>query len=90
MIYLLSPLKKDNTISLPMISFKTIAKNINFSNIDTLMFTSKQAVVTANKIDNRWKEFPSIAIGGATKKKNRRTLEESIYILKSMVKSSIV
>jgi uroporphyrinogen-III synthase len=79
MIYLLSPLKKEETISLPMISFRTTSKNIDFSNCDTLMFTSKQAVVTADKIDNRWKKFPSIAIGGATKKKIEELGGEVIY-----------
>jgi len=69
MIYLLSPLKKEGTISLPMISFEVVAKEIDFSSCDTLMFTSKQAVVSANAIDKRWKEYPCIAIGGATKKK---------------------
>jgi len=69
MIYLLSPLKKEGTISLPMISFELVAKEIDFSSCDTLMFTSKQAVVSANAIDERWREYPCIAIGGATKKK---------------------
>ena len=69
MIYLLSPLKKEGTISLPMISFELTAKEIDFFSCDTLMFTSKQAVVSANAIDKRWKEYPCIAIGGATKKK---------------------
>jgi len=69
MIYLLSPLKKEGTISLPMISFELTAKEIDFSSCDTLMFTSKQAVVSANAIDESWKEYPCIAIGGATKKK---------------------
>jgi uroporphyrinogen-III synthase len=67
MIYLLSPLKKDGTISLPMISFEIISKKIDFSNIDTLMFTSKQAVVSTNNIDKSWTKYPSIAIGEATK-----------------------
>ncbi len=69
MIYLLSPLKKEGVSSLPMISFKLIAETIDFSSCDTLMFTSKQAVVSANSIDESWKNFPCIAIGGATKKK---------------------
>jgi len=69
MIYLLSPLKKEGTISLPMISFEVVAKEIDFSSCDTLMFTSKQAVVSANTIDESWKEYPCIAIGGATKRK---------------------
>jgi len=69
MIYLLSPLKKEGTISLPMISFELTAKEIDFLSCDTLMFTSKQAVVSANAIDERWREYPCIAIGGATQKK---------------------
>ena len=69
MIYLLSPLKKEGTISLPMISFTIVNDTIDFSNCDTLMFTSKQAVVTADAINKNWKNYPCIAIGGATKKK---------------------
>ena len=69
MIYLLSPLKKEGVASLPMISFELVADKIDFSSCDTLMFTSKQAVVSANSIDESWKNFPCIAIGGATKKK---------------------
>ena len=67
-IYLLSPIPKKKTLSLPMITFSIIAKTIDFSSCDTLMFTSKQAVITANKIDENWKKIPCIAIGRATKK----------------------
>jgi len=67
-IYLLSPVPKNKTLSLPMITFSIIAKTIDFSSCDTLMFTSKQAVITANKIDKNWKKIPCIAIGRATKK----------------------
>ena len=79
MIYLLSPLKKEGTISLPMISFELVAKEIDFSSCDTLMFTSKQAVVSANTIDESWKEYPCIAIGGATKKKIEELGGKVIY-----------
>ena len=65
-IYLLSPLAKEGVCSLPMISFETIVKQIDFQGCDTLMFTSKQAVVTAEEIDKRWHNYPSIAIGKAT------------------------
>jgi len=68
-IYLLSPLKKEETVSLPMIQFTLIDKPIDFSSCDTLMFTSKQAVVSADKLDKSWKNYPSIAIGKATKRK---------------------
>jgi len=83
MIYLLSPTPRADTVSLPMIQFKTVADHIDFSQCDTLMFTSKQAVVTADKIDKRWKEYPCIAIGGATKQQIESLGGEVIYHPKS-------
>ena len=79
MIYLLSPLKKEGVVALPMISFKLVVNKIDFSSCDTLMFTSKQAVISANTIDESWKKFPCIAIGGATKKKIEELGGEVIY-----------
>ena len=67
-IYLLSPIPKEDTIALPMIDFSITAKQIDFAQCDTLIFTSKQAVISADKIDASWKNYPCIAIGGATKK----------------------
>jgi len=67
-IYLLSPIPREDTISLPMIDFSIVAEKIDFSSCDTLMFTSKQAVVSAETIDRSWKKYPCIAIGSATKK----------------------
>ncbi len=67
-IYLLSPKPRGDVISLPMISFDQVAETIDFSKCNTLMFTSKQAVLTAEAIDPKWKEIPTIAIGPATKK----------------------
>lgn len=67
-IYLLSPTPKEGTVSLAMIDFEITADSIDFSSCDTLIFTSKQAVKSAELIDKRWKEFPCVAIGSATKK----------------------
>lgn len=67
-IYLLSPTVREGTIPLPMIDFNITAETIDFSQSDTLLFTSKQAVITADKIDPSWKDYPCIAIGPATKK----------------------
>jgi uroporphyrinogen-III synthase len=78
-IYLLSPTAKEGTHSLPMIDFTTTADHIDFSGCDTLMFTSKQAVKVADEIDGRWKEYPCIAIGGATKKQIETLGGEVIY-----------
>ncbi len=57
-IYLTSPKKHIKTEPLPMIYFKQISNEINFDGIDTLMFTSKQAVVTTDNIHQKnGKEF---------------------------------
>ncbi|KYJ86267.1 uroporphyrinogen-III synthase [Sulfurovum riftiae] len=82
-IYLLSPTSRADTRSLPMIRFETVADRIDFSQCDTLMFTSKQAVVTADWIDKRWKEYPCIAIGGATKQQIESLGGEVLYHPKS-------
>ena len=65
-IYLLSPVAKEGLFSLPMITFEITAKEIDFQGCDTLMFTSKQAVITADALDSAWRQYPSIAIGKAT------------------------
>jgi uroporphyrinogen-III synthase len=69
LIYLLSPLKKEETTSLPMISFSLVTNKIDFLDVEILMFTSKQAVVSTDEIDKSWRNYPCIAIGNATKKK---------------------
>ena len=81
-VYLLSPTPREETISLPMISFSIVAEKIDFSLCDTLLFTSKQAVVTADTIDSSWKNYPCIAIGPATKKQIESLGGEVIYFPK--------
>ena len=88
-IYLLSPLRREGTESLPMIRFETVAKKIDFSECDTLMFTSKQAVKTADEIDPAWKHYPCIAIGGATKKQIEALGGEVIYYPKHFYGKSL-
>jgi len=78
-IYLLSPSPKEGVNHLPMIDFSITSGEIDFTNIDTLMFSSKQAVISANAIDRRWKEYPCIAIGPATKKMIESLGAEVIY-----------
>jgi len=67
-IYLLSPLQAEGTISLPMISFSLASDRLYLDGCDTLIFTSKQAVKSAERIDPGWKKYPTIAVGPATKK----------------------
>jgi len=78
-IYLLSPTPRSGTCPLPMIQFRRVADTIDFSQCDTLMFTSKQAVIVADTIDKKWKEYPSVAIGPATKKQIEMLGGEVIY-----------
>jgi len=65
-IYLLSPTFYEGTVSLPMIKFKILSQTLQFENCDLLMFTSKQAVISAEKINPEWKNRPCLAIGSAT------------------------
>ena len=68
MIYLLSPLTKEGTYHLPMIEFNIYDVKLDISNYDYLMFTSKQAVVSADRLNPKWKDTPTLAIGKATAK----------------------
>jgi len=88
-VYLLSPTPKEGTLALPMIDFSITAKSIDFSHSDTLMFTSKQAVVTADKIDASWKNYPCVAIGPATKKQIEDLGGRVIYYPKSFYGESL-
>ncbi|ADV45726.1 uroporphyrinogen-III synthase [Nitratifractor salsuginis] len=67
-IYLTSPVEYPGTIPLPMIRFALVADRIDYQGCDTLMFTSKQAVLSAEAIDPDWKRLPAIAIGPATQR----------------------
>jgi len=65
-IYLLSPLASEGTIHLPMIKFTLCKVKIDLSICDVLMFTSKQAVKSAEALNPAWKTIPCIAIGEST------------------------
>lgn len=67
-IYLLSPTIKDNIKHLPMIQFRLLVNEVDLGNCDTLMFTSKEAVKSVDRLNKMWKKYPSLAIGSATAK----------------------
>ncbi len=67
-IYLCSPTPREGLNPLPLISFNLVADHIDYQGCDTLMFTSKQAVLSAEAIDPKWKSLPTIAIGPATQR----------------------
>jgi len=68
MIYLLSPTPKEGTHPLPMIAFHLLDVPLVVEGYDLLMFTSKQAVLSAEALNPQWKEIPTLAIGRATAK----------------------
>jgi len=68
MIYLLSPDAKEGCLHLPMISFSIMEEILTFERYELLMFTSKQAVISAEKLNPHWKDIPCLAIGSATAK----------------------
>lgn len=67
-IYLLSPTAKESTTSLPMIDFTLLLQKVDVSGYDLLLFTSKQAVKSAEALSLAWKDIPCLAIGAATAK----------------------
>ena len=67
-IYLLSPTAREGTVPLPMISFTLLAQTLDLHSYDLLLFTSKQAVKSAETLNPGWKEVPCLAIGSATAK----------------------
>jgi len=78
-IYLLSPLVKEGTISLPMIRFQVTAEKVDLSHCDVLMFTSKQAVKSVDQLNPKWKNIPSLAIGASTAKQIEKLGGKVLY-----------
>ncbi len=72
MIYLLSPVRHEAAVSLPMITFRLLPQTIDVSGYDLLLFTSKQAVKSLHQLQPKWVEIPALSIGEATS----RVIEE--------------
>jgi len=79
MIYLLSASTFVGTIHLPMISFCTLEQVLELDGYDMLMFTSKQAVKSAENLNSKWKKIPTLAIGKATARQITLLGGEVIY-----------
>ena len=89
MIYLLSPLKKEETIYFPMIEFSLLNVTLDLSECDTLMFTSKQAVKSAELLNLQWKDKPCLAIGAATAKQIKQLGGTVLYQPKTFYGKSL-
>ncbi|WP_456391435.1 uroporphyrinogen-III synthase [Nitratifractor sp.] len=62
-----------------MIRFEIIADRIDYQGCDTLIFTSKEAVRSAEAIDPGWKGYPAVAIGPATAQRIRELGGRVLY-----------
>jgi len=78
-IYLCSPKVYEGAISLPMIKFNLIADSLNLDGFDALIFTSKQAVVFANKLNSGWVDKKILAVGKATAKIAKELGAKNVY-----------
>ncbi|MRI82923.1 MAG: uroporphyrinogen-III synthase [Nitratiruptor sp.] len=67
-IYLLSPTPVPGAISLPMIQFHFLQPSIDFGRYNYLIFTSKNGVAAAQRIDPAWRQVPALVIGEGTAK----------------------
>ncbi|PHS41854.1 MAG: uroporphyrinogen-III synthase [Sulfurovum sp.] len=66
-----------------MIDFALLDMTLDLSGCDTLMFTSKQAVKSAEALNSEWKKLPCLAIGSATAKEIESLGGKVIYQPKS-------
>ncbi|TQV63083.1 MAG: uroporphyrinogen-III synthase [Sulfurovum sp.] len=67
-IYLCSPSCHEGVISLPMIEFRLIEQKIDVEGIDRLIFTSKEAVKSLDRLNKNWIKIPAVSIGEETTK----------------------
>ena len=78
-IYLCSPKEFKGTISLPMIEFTRLKDSIDLNDVDTILFTSKQAIVYLDEISNDWQNKKILAVGSATAKMAKELGATDIY-----------
>ena len=67
-IYILSDKKVKNTINLPMIDILYISQDINFSDYDAIVFTSRNAIKSLDSFGEDWKRIPAFVIAPETAK----------------------
>ncbi len=65
-IYLLNNIPFSDVINLEVFKIEFISSNIDISNYDALIFTSKNAIYSLNSFNNEWKNISSYAIAAKT------------------------
>lgn len=61
-IFLLNDVKVKFAKNIPLFDIKYIKQEINFSNYDALIFSSKNAVLAIDSMTKEWRKIPSFAI----------------------------
>lgn len=82
-IYVLTEEKYEGVLNYPVIKINFLSPFISFNGIDYLLFTSKNGVRAVNKLTDKWKNIPSLAIGKATAKEIEKLGGKLEYIAKS-------
>ena len=67
-IFLLNDKKVKWAKNIPLFTIVPVNKEISLSNIDIIIFTSKNAITSINKINPDWKKIPSYVISEQTAK----------------------
>ena len=67
-IYILSDIKVNNAINLPMFDIKYLNQEIDLESYDALVFTSKNAIKALDTMNKTWKNMPSYVIAPQTAK----------------------
>lgn len=67
-IYILSDKKIKWAKNLPVFEIKPIQQDVDFSNYDALIFTSKNAIYALDSMDKSWKKKPAFVIAPQTAK----------------------
>jgi len=78
-IFLCSPKKVEGINALPMIEFKRLKNNISLKEYDSIIFTSKQAIIFTNEITKEWLDKKILAVGTATAKLAKELGAKDIY-----------
>lgn len=71
-IYILSDKSVKYAKNLPLINTKPILDEVDLSNYDAIIFTSKNGVIHLNSISKQWKDIPAYAISTQTAKELKK------------------
>lgn len=88
-IFLCSPKKVEGTNALPMIKFKRLKDSLDLKKYDSLIFTSKQAVIFTDEINKEWKSKKILAVGKATANLAQKLGAKNIYYPKEFYGESL-